>query len=604
MNGGIIVSNAQLNLALLQERFTPVFNKLENVQLESPADHSVKEAWDKDSAWLDAVKGSVGDINIIFVYGFGQGLSIADLIEMYPDRWLFVYEPDVASFHQSITDFDLTAILEWPKLLWLAVGEEQLNLLFSKMSTHFQEELAFVVLRYYLENDTDELQNVRQKFMEHYVTFLTNNNTREHFKTLWLENVLYNITEFSKYPEIYDFKDEFANETAVIVASGPSLQEDVEWLKKIKQHAIVIAAGSSIQAFSKNGIKPHLTTLLDGNEINKQVFDSDIAKQTPLIVVGRGYHEVVADQQSPIIYSILAQDELMRYMLSLEMTTRPYIHSTTTVVGTAIQSAIVMGAKRIILFGQDLSFNNGQYYAPGVNHTKGENISNEDAQKQLKVKNVKGGYNETTLSLMLMKDDIEKLIKAFPDVEFINTTAHGASIEGTSWVSAKQMYEQMSSQHLFDETSFNDMLAQKKPSSWIELSPYEEKLKWLIGLLEKVKEDSVQIKKLLGKGRDYSISKPAKAWDQLAKAEEKWASFTDTEWFNAIFESCIPKAIKEFDKMLPMIINENNIRKKSILMYDHLGALLQAIIEAVPDIISVMNEALARSQNVQTHIQK
>nr|WP_154894887.1 6-hydroxymethylpterin diphosphokinase MptE-like protein [Paenibacillus xylanexedens] len=588
------------NMALIKERFygggpEGLSEILQNVGgIEKSIIH---ERIEFDEQWMQAVELSIQNIGIIFVYGFGQGIGIADLFEKYPDRLFVVYEPNESSFKYTMEHYDMTPILEWPRLLWLSVGENELNLLFSKLSTHIQEELAFVPLRHYLEHDIKELRQVREKFMKHYVTFVTNNNTREHFKKLWFENTLYNISEFSKYPEIFDLRNCFENETAVIVASGPSLQEDVEWVKKIKNHAIVIASGSSIQFFEKHQFKPHLVTLLDGNEINAQVFSSKIASQTPLMVANRGYQGVVNNKEKHVVYSFLNNDSITEYILDLD-NSRSYLHSTTTVVGTAIQTAIIMGAKRIALFGQDLSFHNGSYYAEGVNHAVGEEISSVDPKKKLKVKNVKGGYNETTLSLMLMKDDIEKLVEFYSDVEFINTTAHGAEIIGTKWVSAQNMYEQLSSERIISERLMEDLLEQKGASPLIELPKFEEKLKFLIDTLQEVKKEATQIKRLLGKGRDQARIKPVKAWEFLAKAEERWSLLTNQEWFNVIFEAFIPVAILEFDRILPVILNEQDVRKKSDLMHQHLGSLLTAMIESIPESIEIMTEAIRRSQKV------
>ncbi|WP_336782140.1 motility associated factor glycosyltransferase family protein [Paenibacillus illinoisensis] len=594
------MDNYTNNMKLIEDRFNGFFsnelpeNLLDDVEIERTI---IRERIEYDTQWMQAVELSVQNIDIIFVYGFGQGIGIADLFEKYPDRLFVIYEPNNTSFQYALKQYDLSPILEWPRLLWLSVGENQLNLLFSKLSTHIQEELAFVPLRHFLEHDIEEMNLIREKFMKHYVAFVSNHNTREHFKKLWFENTLYNISEFSKYPEIYELENRFKNETAVIVASGPSLQEDVEWLKKIKNHAIIIASGSSIQFFQKNNFKPHLVTLLDGGEINDQIFSSDIANQTPLMVASRGYHGVVNKKKKNVVYSLLNQDSITQYVLGLD-TKRKYIRSSYTVVGTAIQTAIILGAKRIVMFGQDLSYHNGSYYAQGVNHSAGEEISSDNLEKKLKVKNVKGGYNETTLSLMLMKDNIEKLIESNPDVEFINTTAYGAEIIGTTWTSAKKMYESLKSERSVPESLIEDCLDQLDGSPLIELPKFEAKLKFLIDVLVGAKEEATQIKKLLSKGRDQARIKPMKAWDLLAKAEEKWSVLTNQEWFNVIFEAVIPVAMLEFDRILPVIVNEQDVRKKSDLMHQHLGALLTAMVDSIPESIEILREANNRSQTV------
>ena len=54
-------------------------------------------------------------------------------------------------------------------------------------------------------------------------------------------------------------------------------------LKKLKKHALIIAAGSSTQALLKNGITPHLIISMDGSEPNYRAFKNLNLKGVPLL---------------------------------------------------------------------------------------------------------------------------------------------------------------------------------------------------------------------------------------------------------------------------------------------------------------------------------
>lgn len=88
------MSQLQINHTILEQRFPHVATKINSLPNDDLSIPLFTESFEKDTAWLNAVDGAIGNGKIIFVYGFERGLSIADLLELYPNHWLFVYEPD------------------------------------------------------------------------------------------------------------------------------------------------------------------------------------------------------------------------------------------------------------------------------------------------------------------------------------------------------------------------------------------------------------------------------------------------------------------------------------------------------------------------------
>ncbi|WP_235439633.1 hypothetical protein [Paenibacillus sp. DMB20] len=93
------MSNLLYNSSFLEKRFPHIKIKLETLETEKRTQLGLcEEPIEKDVAWLQAVENSIKDCKIVFVYGFGRGLGIADLLDQYPDRWFFVYEPNESLF--------------------------------------------------------------------------------------------------------------------------------------------------------------------------------------------------------------------------------------------------------------------------------------------------------------------------------------------------------------------------------------------------------------------------------------------------------------------------------------------------------------------------
>lgn len=184
------MSHLQLNHTILEQRFPHVATKMNMLPNTELSTHLFEELLEKDTAWLNAVEGSVGNGKIIFVYGFERGLSIADLLELHPDHWLFVYEPDEQLFRKAVTEYDLSLLLEHPNLYWLSVGESQLHMMFHMLCSYMLEDMVFVALRKYLSDDMDKLREVKEQFQDYRQGFLVDKHTEHFFRKEWTQNFL------------------------------------------------------------------------------------------------------------------------------------------------------------------------------------------------------------------------------------------------------------------------------------------------------------------------------------------------------------------------------------------------------------------------------
>ena len=102
--------------------------------------------------------------------------------------------------------------------------------------------------------------------------YVSSVNTYKVFGLQWIQNRLFNFPLIVNTPSIEGLKGTMDGVTAVIVGAGPSLEADIEYLRKVKNHALIIAAGSAIQSLKHFGIDPHLIVSVDGGDFNYNVF--------------------------------------------------------------------------------------------------------------------------------------------------------------------------------------------------------------------------------------------------------------------------------------------------------------------------------------------
>lgn len=587
------MSQLQINHTILEQRFPHVATKINSLPNDDLSIPLFTESFEKDTAWLNAVDGAIGNGKIIFVYGFERGLSIADLLELYPNHWLFVYEPDEQLFRKAVTDYDLSLLLGHPNLYWLSVGESQLNMMFHMLSSYMIEDLGFIALRKYLSEDMNLLREVKEQFQEYRQSFLVDKHTENRFREEWTRNFLYHLSDVLYTPSIERLFYAFEGATVVVVSSGPSLQEDIEWLKKLRPHVLIISAGSSIQALVKHGIQPHLAVIMDGHPVNKKIFASSVTREQPLLFTSSSYYEISDQNCAEKIHSIMKSDAVSQYFFGLSKE-ELFISPTETVAGTAIQAAACLGAKRIILAGQDLSFPDNKFYADGIEHFAAEATDKTVQEAPKKVLNVKGTYNTTDESFSLMKDGLENLIMALPRIEFVNSSRNGAVIEGAPFKPMEEMYKLLASESV-DHDAIADLI--NKINIAVDMNKVQDVRDKLVATredLSNVRSEIAAIHKLMNKLREFSRTKPAKAQNMMESIEQMWGLIANREWFSPIFESIMPIEIARFDQVLPVIVTEHQLTRKSDLIYEHLGKLLQDITAQIPILEEMFSESIRR----------
>lgn len=594
--GGVIVSILQTNIDFLARKFSHVAQAVTKVEYDSSSVYT--ERVEKDHDWIEAVQGSVGDFKLIFMYGFGQGLALIDLLEQYPDRWIFVYEPNVHNFYEAIQKYNLIELFQHPGFKGLAIGEEHLKMLFSSILGYMQYDLAFVAHRHYLENSVEELYTLKQQFMDYSNMFDVNQRTMDHFRIKWMTNSMYQLASVLTSPAIEALRNTFRDSTAVVIGSGPSLQQDIEWLNKFKPHALIIAAGSSIQALVKHGIQPHLTVVMDAGEVNEQIFIEPESLVPPLLLASTAYYGLADKKNDNLIYSILRNDLVTQFFVD-KSTDHFLIEPTSTVTGTAMQAAICLGVRKIIMMGQDLSFPNDQFYADGIVHAYTTQRVHEAKDARLLVENVEGTHNVTTPAFMFMKDGLELMIESFPEVQFINATRQGAKIAGSVFMTAEEILPMIESENIAVD-AIEQLLANQQTTSDHKniIQDVKQKVQTVEKDLKIAQQELKNVKKMLDKVQTMSRTKPLKAQQLLEQIEREWAAIVNRDWFEPIMECIIPAQLSQFDKHLPEIITEKNIIKKASLNYLYLGELVNEITNALIELYDIFQVSLQRLDSI------
>lgn len=157
-----------------------------------------------------------------------------------------------------------------------------------------------------------------------------------------------------------------------VVATGPSLNNDLDWLKRNQQNLIIIAAHSAVKVLRAHGIKPDFQCNID-SVINYNFMQSlQLFPDVPLLTYYKAPPHILADFATPLLCADAFKNPLVQFNASLTET-----HPSTT--NLAFSFACYCRPERIYLIGCDCGFRQlGQDHARGSVY---ENLNNNEPSK-------------------------------------------------------------------------------------------------------------------------------------------------------------------------------------------------------------------------------
>ncbi|HPP32228.1 MAG TPA: DUF115 domain-containing protein, partial [Soehngenia sp.] len=259
--------------------------------------------------------------------------------------------------------------------------------------------------------------------------------TEYSFQKRWIINSMKNFKHVLNTPNvIVENKGKFKDIPAILVAAGPSLNEEIENIRKIRDEglAYVFSVGSAINTLISNNIHPHAATTYDPTEHNQKVFlkvKEQGIKDIPLIFGSSVGYETIENYPGKLYHMITSQDKISNYYLDNE-NTEPIdiVLDAPSIAVVTLQLLHYLGFNPIILAGQNLAYVGTKQHSEGVFYSN--DLSDEEVEKAVDVKDVYGNTIKTNNGYNAMRNQMESYIKQLNNLTVINTTKGGAAIEG------------------------------------------------------------------------------------------------------------------------------------------------------------------------------
>ena len=188
-----------------------------------------------------------------------------------------------------------------------------------------------------------------------------NQATLSRFEKLWAKNLFGNLKILLNANLIQKlFNQNFTN-TALICAAGPSLEKDIETIKKLYNNIIVICVDTALTPLVEFGIQPHIVLSIDPQAISRHYLDITTLEKLDsncIFIVDPACSNLALKKikgKFNIFYfwSPFKLFEVFIKHFNIEVSKISFGGSVTT---NAYDLAIQMGFKNILFSGMDFSF--------------------------------------------------------------------------------------------------------------------------------------------------------------------------------------------------------------------------------------------------------
>ena len=444
-------------------------------------------------------------IDFIAFMGTGLGYHLQSMFEKHAIRYAFVFEPDPDCFYCTLHSVDIgnmiTGCFERGGQLTIQVGGNASSFV-NEIARIFKRQGYFNVAkmylyRHYFSEKTDEAFQKVHDLAYRYVSgwgFFED-------EVISLTHTLSNIST-CKFPSILKSAKDFRRNTPVfIVGNGPSLDENLAFLKENQNNAIIFSCGTALKPLLDYGIIPdyHAET-----ERTAALFDwvdkvghKEKLKQINIISLNTVYPEILKlfKQAHLILKHDDAGSEFISQFISDKYSLITYCNPTVT--NTATSATIAMGFKKMYLFGVDYGYKSEEYH-----HSKGSLYFDKKAEQHTKEMKgdfqVAGNFVDKVYTTQFFDNSrmmLELLLNGNPDVTCVNCS-DGAKVQLTQATKTEDLppfseveHKQEFIEQVLVDSFANDDYLSLKPSKKFEalLPAFQRHLDTLVSLSKDVK---------------------------------------------------------------------------------------------------------------------
>ncbi len=384
----------------------------------------------------------------VIMFGIGNGDFLKEVIATTRDDIsILIYEPSVVILKTCLENIDFTEQFNKRSVQILTdvcgSTENLRNFLGSRITYESLEFMRHFTLPNYAMLYPKDFKWFWEQLKDIAWKQQTQYSTNEFFSKFMITNMLCNSKYLPDCLSSVQLVDYVPRDIpAIVVAAGPSLDKNIDKLKKAKNKALIIAVDTAIRPLINHGIVPDMMAIIDCIKpaeivtikgMEDVMLVSSIVGQAGVLDFHKG-RKVFFSEGYEYVSKVFRDNNVMFRE----------VHSGGSVATTAFSLMYMIGLDTIILVGQDLAFSGKQTHASGTFEVL------EDAREASKAYEVEGNYEEKVYTggdfkiyIDWYKSFIQGAKKRRPNLRVINATEGGAKLEYTELMTLDEAIEEV-----------------------------------------------------------------------------------------------------------------------------------------------------------------
>lgn len=392
---------------------------------------------------IDPIMSVVGELNDKKIYlancavvlGFGAGYHAVEYYKRCPYANILVFEKDPELLKTVMMGISLKHIFLNPSIK--IVGCKPIQALYPETFDFFNtpQMLPYLKAINFIENfasiasDKDFYIGAIKTVKDAVAGVLGLYGNDPYDSLIGIKYTLRNIPTIINSPGVKELEGVFKGKPGVVVATGPSLNKNVELLEKIYNKAVIVAVDGSVKVLKSKGLKPaHMVTSLERVIATSKLFEGltpEDVKDSYLaacpVIVPETYANFPGDKI--IVYRDFATFKWLDVPKGI-LTIGP------SSANMAFKLLEFFGCDPIIIIGQDLAYGeDNKSHASGFHY--GEDFETKRQGFHLEVEGNYAPKVKTTNTWYSFLKHYERDM-ATHEGTVINATEGGAKIQGTT----------------------------------------------------------------------------------------------------------------------------------------------------------------------------
>lgn len=412
--------------------------------------------------WFDGLKEE-WDLNArLYMYGLGNGMYVRKFLEKArKDCLVVVHEPSYKIFKTVLENFDLTDILTDLRvrfIFWPLEMDKGIKLTYQGIMTY--TDIYTLAGGVHL--------NYADLFPEDYTSYVggierarevvsANQQVNNFFGEYFARNVFFNMRLLEESYDIVKLAKRMPDDIpAIIVAAGPSLDNNIKELHRAQGKCIIISTDTALKPLALEGITPDITAIMDSKK-DKRYLSEEESRRVPIVCTPRGGTDFLHLHTGKKFFINDFCDHIGEFMKN---NGHELIHLDTggSVANACFAIAQLFGCKRIILVGQDLAYTGDKTHSAVT--VRGEKNTPVDELEHVEMDtDIYGNPIRSSREFKLYKEWFEQQIRADKGLDVIDATEGGIRIKGTKLMTLKDAIDEYCTKD-FDFSKLTDQAEQ------------------------------------------------------------------------------------------------------------------------------------------------